>query len=1193
MALDSSRNKLDGMLDVLNWLDWLGLTIALMLLCVLILLIWRRKLAKEESKFAPPVMTVPAKHLLPHDCLIKVWRGFISAIPRRLRANALSVPLSLVIGEAGSGKTGIIDRYADWQGQEFSFHPSFIDDPLLQIYLGSKALVLEFGATLLYDTSAAAYRAINKLWWHLPPSPQAVMVINAGTLLSPQTEFLRQSGQALFGKLKIFSELESKPLPLILAISHMDKVPGFVEFCIFLEEAGIPLQIDFPNKDGINRLDSCLDSFQEHLQRALVTRPAQDYLKIVTFLNEAPRLLKVLVDFLRVAGLENDLAAPPVVRLCLMSEHVHSFGCHPFAPESGRVKQALISLNSHAKAALVLLSAGLLYLIGGYRYQQDLETEVYKNINTVRDTPVEYYAEKISPLFLNYSADLNKNALLAFMPSYFIKIDDYLKYLLIVEIRKYYLLPLLKQIQLERNANFKTIRLLGLLYSTSTNEVSKIITKKPEKYSIDMEKYGLLFKDYINYNSHTDELDNLLNTISYTEDESDVKDQTQWLVLFRNFREMLKKPFITQAEFTAMQQQLTPFLDVIGQFDYYSDQVEIGKWLIQHTNLNLNYQIQDNIQSELRQKSISQLLNFVSHLQFSDAESCPVSLSLNECLRIAQTVANDKTAITSSEMEFTLSGEYFSFSPKQWLEFMVRSRISMILRNFINSRSDRDYDGWIFFKAPSMYRDLELNSSNNGRLLFAGKAGIDGRLTADAFEQNVKLSVMALSDIVAKLPIDAYEKKNFGEFVLKNLATYSNRYVSSYLNFFRQFQVRIDSPWGLNYVLDDLQQPNSQLLEVLVQIKNNTALNLSASPNFKAFAQKLTVFNFIQHLMEEKNGDYPEFQKYQTMMAQMQQEINSLEPYVPKKSGDDAASLKGALSPIGRLAWAMLLNEDSSYSALVKSWLQNAGIPANWQQPFLAPVLKVAEFGTAEINQNIAYIWSDIWKSNVVPLLDKFPFAADAGRDKELALDDLTKTFHPKQGVFWVTFQQYLSPLLGFNNGVWVKRQQLFDRLDLPENYLQRLNAVQQFTANLWDEQGNPKPLQLSIKPGLLPTFDNNVIPHAPLVSLSYLRAGGISVLGFNQQADWQKFPLEWWTAKPAQVGMEFRKDADPIQVYTDITVDGSPWSFFRLLQQGQFTGTQRYRWRLAHPNFPQQPLNLDFSFQANPLSVFADLARS
>jgi hypothetical protein len=717
--------------------------------------------------------------------------------------------------------------------------------------------------------------------------------------------------------------------------------------------------------------------------------------------------------------------------------------------------------------------------------------------------------------------------------------------------------------------------------------------ESPANDPIDMAKYKPLFEDYIKYNSHTDELNTLLNKINYAAAESDFEDITPWLALFRNFKEMLKKPFITQDEFNTMKQQLKPFLEVIDRFDLYSEGPEIKEWLKQNTNLRLDSLDLSITRSELRQKSIGQLLDFVNQLKFSDTEICPFSLSLKECLAPAQAVASAKIDSTFPDMTFTLSGEDFSFSRKEWLEFMAKSRVSIILRNIISTRSKRNYDGWIFFKSPYNYTDLELNSSNSGRLLFAGKARIDGRLTADAFKQDVIPSVMALSDTVDKLPIDAYEKKRFDDFVLKNLGIYSDRYVNSYLNYFPQFQIRIDSPWALDYVLGDLQQPNSQLLETLVQIKNNTALDLSTSPNFKVFAQKLTVFHFIQRLMEEKNGVYPEFQKYQVIMAQMQHEMNSREPYLPKKSGDDAASLKGALTPIGRVAWAMRLNEDGSYSTLVKSWLQNAGIQDDWQQPFLAPVQKVAEFGTAEINQNIAGIWSDIWDSNVAPLLVKFPFTPYAGRDKELALDDLIKTFHPKQGVFWVTLQQYLSPLCSFSNGVWVKRQQLSDSLALPANYLKRLNAVQQLTTNLWDVQGNPKPLQLSVKPGLLPTFDSEQIPHAPLVSLSYLRKGEISVLGFNQQADWQKLPLEWWTAQPAEVGMEFRKDADPTRVYTDITVADSSWNFFRLLQQGHLAGTQRYRWPLAHPNFPQQPLNLEFSFQANPLAVFANLAGS
>ena len=1179
-------NKFDALISVLNWLDWVGLTVVLVMLCVLAFLVWRRKYAKEDSKLAIPEMTVPTMLLLPPNCLVTVWRSFVDTIPRQLRPEALRAPLSIVIGEAGCGKTSIIDRYADWQGQNFRFHPSSIDDPLLQIYLGAKSLVLELGSSLLYDTSPAAYLAIKKLWGRLPPSPQAVMVIDATTLLTPKTEQLRQSGHALFGKLKVFGELEREPLPLILALTHMEKVNGFVEFCVFLEEAGIPLQIEFPEGDGINRLESCLDSYQEHLHRALVTRPAQDYLKIVAFLNEAPRLFRVLVDFLRVAGLEQDVTSPPVVRLCLMSEHVNTFGCQPFLLKPGVIEQPRFTLNSHA-AALALLLTGLVYLVGSYTYQQNMVAEVRDSIQTIATTPVEQYAEKVSPLFLDFSSNLNKNALLTFMPNFFLKIEQQNNYLLIVEIRKYYLLPVLKQIQFEQDATFKTSNFIGLLYATSTNEIGRIISRHPERNSIEKVKYGQLLNDYIQYNTHTGDLDYVLNELTYAQSQSFIEDHAPWIALFRGFELMLKKPFIQESEFKELQQQIVPFLRIIDQLEYYSDQAEINLWLTQHTSLRLD---NDN-QSELRQKSIAQLLVLVQNLSLSNTDNCSDSLSLKECLGLVQAAANARIDTTSAEMAFTLDGEYFLFTPAQWAELITRSRVSMMLRNLMNSH--RNFDGWLFFNSPSIYADVEMNASNNGGMQFAGKARIDGRLTADAFNMDVKPAVAALTEIVDKLPIDVTEKKNFNDFVLKNLGTYSDRYVNAYLNYFRQFQVRINSAWELNYVLDNLQQPNSPLLETLVQIKNNTALDFSTSAYLKPFAQKLTVFLFIQSLMEEKNGIYPEYQKYQLMMAQMQHQMDPSEPYVPKLTEDAAASLKGVLTPIGRVAWSMLLNEDDSYSKLLKGWLQNIGILGDWQQPFLAPVKKVEEFGTAEINQHIYGIWTDIWYSNVSPLLVKFPFMANAGRDKELAMDDLIRNFHPKQGVFWVTFKQYLSPLSSFSNGVWVKRQELSDRLALPANFLKRLNAVQQLTVNLWDEQGSPKPLQLSVKPGLLPTYNSKQIPYAPLVSLSYLREGENSVLGFNQQAGWQKLSLDWWSAQPAEVGMEFRKDAAPTRVYADISVADSHWNFFRLLQQGQVEGSQHYRWRIAHPSFPQQPLNLEFSFQANPLTVFANVAGS
>lgn len=1185
MELDAASQSDNELFSLLSWLDWLGLAVALLLIGLLAFLIWRRMHAGGEDKLLmPAAISIPEKLELPADRLSKVWRGFVSAIPWRLRPAALSAPLSLVIGDAGSGKTGIIDRYAHWQGQNYLFHPSAVSDPLLQIYLGAKSLVLEFGAPLLYDTHPAAFRALKKLWRRLPPKPQAVMVIDAGSLLAPQTELLRQSGHALFGKLKVFGKLEGKPLPLVLALSHMEQVEGFIEFCAFLQEAGIPLQIDFPQQDGVERLKTCLDDYRRHLPRALLNCSAQDYLKIVAFLNQAPRLFDVLLDFLRVSGLEQGLEAPPVVRLCLLSDQAQSFGCQPFAPRTGDVRQPLINLNFHAKTALVIFALGLFYLVGSYSYQQDMIAAVRQGIETVAKTPVEHYPEKINPLFLDFSADLHKDPLLTFMPNFFVEVDAFNKYLLIVEIRKHYLLPMLKQIQFEKDASFKTTRFVGMLYATPNNEIGKILAKHPEKNPLDMAKFGMLVNDYVKYNTHTEELDLPLNEMPFTKPETYIEDHSPWLALFRSYQQLLKKPFIQEAEFAALQKQLAPFMDVMDRLEYFSEQAEIRQWLMQHTSVRLD----NEIQSELHQKSILQLLTLVANLRLNNAENCAVNLSLNECLAQVQVLANVKPDNNASELAITLDGERFSFMPAQWSALMTRSRISMILRNLMQNR--RINDGWVFFGSPSIYPDVELNGSNNGELIFAGKARIDGRLTVDAFEQKVKPAVAGWTEMAANLPIDELEKKHFTDFVLKNLNAYADNYANSYLNYFRQFKINIDSVWAMNFVLDDLQLPNSQLLQVLVQIKTNTALNLPATPAYQNFAQKLAAFAFIQHLMEEKSGAYPELQKYQFMMAQMHQETDSTEPYTPKKPADNAAALKGAMTPLARVAWAMRLEEDGSYLKLVKSWLQSAGIPEHWQQPFLAPVHKVLEFGTTEINQHVDGIWNDLWDSNVAPLMQKFPFAPMAGQDRELSQEELIKVFHPKSGVFWVTFNEYLSPLSRFSNGVWIRPYELSDGLMLPANFLERVNAVQQLSASLWDAQGNPKPLELLVKPGLLPTFDPRQIPRAPLVSLAYLRNGGASVLGFNQHADWQRLPLEWWTGQPAEVGMEFRKDAAPARVYANQSTTDSAWNFFRLLQEAERAGLT-YSWLLAHPDFPQQPLNLEFSFQSNPLAVFANLA--
>jgi hypothetical protein len=322
---------------------------------------------------------------------------------------------------------------------------------------------------------------------------------------------------------------------------------------------------------------------------------------------------------------------------------------------------------------------------------------VRRGIETVAKTPVEHYPEKISPLFLDFSASLNKDALLTFMPHYFAKVDAYNKYLLIVEIRKHYLLPMLKQIQYEKDASFKTTRFVGLLYATHDNEIGKIMAKHPEKNPVDMARYDVLFNDYLKHNTHTEELDLPLNQMPFTKPEAYIEDHSPWLVLFRGYQQLLKKPYIQETELAALQKQLVPFMDVMDRLEYFNEQAEIRGWLTQHTSVRLD----KVIESDLHQKSILQLLSLVANLRLNAADNCATTLSLNECLGQVRVLANIKPDTNSTELAITLDNEHFTFIPSQWSALINRSRISMILRNVMRTR--RAYDGWLFFGTLSNF----------------------------------------------------------------------------------------------------------------------------------------------------------------------------------------------------------------------------------------------------------------------------------------------------------------------------------------------------------------------------------------------------------------------------------------------------------------------------------------------------------
>jgi ABC-type uncharacterized transport system YnjBCD ATPase subunit len=84
--------------------------------------------------------------------LLGVWRRFLAELPTPVRRSILQFQPFVLMGPAGSGKSALVDAYTDWRRQAKQYLGSSLEDQHLQLYVGSRALVLELPAPVLGPT---------------------------------------------------------------------------------------------------------------------------------------------------------------------------------------------------------------------------------------------------------------------------------------------------------------------------------------------------------------------------------------------------------------------------------------------------------------------------------------------------------------------------------------------------------------------------------------------------------------------------------------------------------------------------------------------------------------------------------------------------------------------------------------------------------------------------------------------------------------------------------------------------------------------------------------------------------------------------------------------------------------------------------------------------------------------------------
>lgn len=316
-----------------------------------------------------------AQSIITPKRLLSIWQQFLAPLPPTVRVALPDYDHFIVLGDPGVGKSALITRRVDWQGQASQFLPSYTPDPLMQVYLGSRLVVQEISATLLQFTTRDVHEAFRRMWRASLPRgvpPLVVVVLKAPVLSTASPDVIRQQAQLIRGKLNLLAELYGVPIQTRICLTHMERVRGYVEFARFLHKGRVPLVLDVSG-DAEGGMVAALKGYEKHVPRALTSLPVARFEASVALLGSAETVLGPVRAFIA-ALVEGSVASarPDVKQVYFFSLAADEQVGNPFdtaglarpqvATSVSRLVRWLAALGIsplHAALSLLILIAGV------------------------------------------------------------------------------------------------------------------------------------------------------------------------------------------------------------------------------------------------------------------------------------------------------------------------------------------------------------------------------------------------------------------------------------------------------------------------------------------------------------------------------------------------------------------------------------------------------------------------------------------------------------------------------------------------------------------------------------------------------------------------------------------------------------------------------------------------------------------
>lgn len=1106
---------------------------------------------------------------------VRVWKRFLSQIPREFRSSAKQHQHFVVLGDEKSGKTELISGMVEQSQNIYPFEVEYTRDSNVQFYLGPKHLIQELSIPIVKDRTIAVRKGLIRLWKKLysRKSPFIVIAYNCWASHSEDAKEVAKTARIIAGKLSLLHEITKEPLHIRVALTHLDKIEGYIEFVGFLKQHNIAFEIPLITHFESSSLIAAVEAFKKkYLSLILTSVPAADFLKILKFFEELPRYFVDLEEYLRALTTGNISGQLVLEKLTFMTKlepytSFPSFGWTAPASNSIFFRHPMLK-HQIAGAAIFLVCTGL-FLNNFYKDHRHLKLAQEGIDNLVYLRP-QVFIQEVAPQIEQLSTNKFKSAYLPMLPQFYKHQLDETNSVLAMRIRKHVLEPALRKSLLQDKQEAKTLYMLGLIYATNGNRLGIQINKNLSDWSSVLGLDERLIRSYIRAN-----VDNARNRIEIEHLNKinavvPLTSPTPWLDFLSRFQDIANQPVFTGQNFESLRKEAMILLEEYRRVKNDPHGFMICNVLSEiHEKTLSDFARNIQILSWLNENGdkVEAFLSFVCH-------SCPAIPDISDH-NISQFFAKIKEVATLKEQEnrsfeFMLCGERFSFQTAKWVDLSVAHVIERLIQNYIVVNNDTK--GNIFFKNTAQIPELIVQSYRNEFPYFARPVVIEGRYTRLAFEKNVRHTSESLLALLKSLPINEEDKERFTSFVQREVVSYAKQYQLEFEKLYAASDIKSTSLEDIKEILEKISETSSSFHHFLNTVNYHTEV-FSNPPECLSALEEMNHFGFLRNLMSKVKNQNSPFENYQALTKKA---LKQLSEQFEIKSCANVAQLEEALTPAARVTLSILRNDPDSFLNQITEDLTSIGVPVAYHRLFTAPIMQVYQLGVKDLKKGIARVWGEALEPQINLLMEKRPFSIESSLVS--TFEEVKKITSPN-GRVWNLLQQIVSPLSNFSGGRWTPKRGCDLKLD--ENFYAAVNRLSGISRTLWDNDGNPQPIRLNVQSIPFEKEDKS----EPVPILSYLVAGNQIFYNGNQLPSWHEISIEWWKEDSSTFILELT-NKNGGRSFRDERALNTYWSFFELLKKADQKGESTWQWSLGS-QVGEKVSHVALRFEHNPWELF------